>query len=228
MALKLLQPGVQPLGQFDAVDGQVSSIMGGEVVTLSTVLVPSSDLAASDVFDGYVNADTARRRVVATRVLGANSRPLFLADDGIAGYGTLLGSVVGGTVGQQVTGGATLGPSTITGSGKLTLWDKAGLYAVSLDGAADNTATPAGNPTGLIPANWNLTTGAPLYATIAGKLTPNVGIASLSSAVVGYFVDFTTNGSLVTTPNYLVASFGLPVSASQQYSFATFYFTPNV
>jgi hypothetical protein len=227
MALKILQPGVQPLGQFDAVDGQISSIMGGEVVTLGTVLVPSSDLAASDVFDGYVNADTARRRVVATRVLGSDNRPLFLADDGIAGYGTILGSVVGGTVGQVVNG-ATLGPSTITGSGKLTLWDKPGLYAVSLDGAADNTATPVGNPTGLIPANWGLTTGAPLYATVTGKLTPNVGIASLSNAIVGRFVDFATNGSLVTTPNYLVAAFGLPVSATNQYSFATFYFTPNV
>ena len=30
MALKLLQPGVQPLGQFDGLDTEILTIMGGE------------------------------------------------------------------------------------------------------------------------------------------------------------------------------------------------------
>jgi hypothetical protein len=225
MALKLLQPGIQPLGQFDIKDGDAANIKGGEVVTLVSLALPSSDLAASDVYDGYVNADTVKKRVYATNTIASDSRPLFLADDGIAGYGTLLGSVVGGTVGQQVgtggtgvRGGAVLGPHTTTGSGKLTLWDKAGLYAVSLDGAADSTAG-----TGLVPSNTTLDTGDELYTTAAGRLTPG---AHVGSTVVGRFVDFTTNGSLVTTPNYLVAAFNLPISATNLYSFATFYFTP--
>jgi len=228
MALKLLQPGIQPIGQFDVLDTELTTILGGEVVTLSTVAVPSTDLASADVFDGYVNADLVRRRVVATKTLSSGNRPLFLADDGIAGYGTLLGSVVGGTVGQQVGiggtgvyGGAVLGPHTSTGSGKLTLWDKAGLYAVSLDGASSTDLRPG-------VAHSTLTTGSPLYATTAGLLTPTAASSFEPGLVVGRFVDFTTSGSLVTTPNYLVAAFNLPVPVASLYSFATFYFTPNV
>jgi hypothetical protein len=34
MALKLLQPGIQPIGQFDGLDTEVLTLKGGEVVTL--------------------------------------------------------------------------------------------------------------------------------------------------------------------------------------------------
>lgn len=226
MALKLLQPGVQPIGQFDGYDGNFLSLKGGEVVTLVSVSSTGTDKAAADSFDGYVNPSGVSKRPVVTSTLSSTSRPLMLADEGITGYGTLFGSVVGGTVGQVVTGGATLGPHTATGSGKVTCWDKPGLYAVSLD-ACDLTAS-----TGLQPTNTTLDVGAALYATSAGLLTPTLASsAGGAGPVVGRFVDFETNGSLVTTPNRLVAALNSPSGAvssigPRSFAFATFFFNP--
>ena len=228
MSLKLLQPGVQPIGQFDGYDGDVLTLKGGEVVTLISVPVPG-DKAAADSFDGYVNPSGVQKRPVVTKTLSVGKRPLMLADEGITGYGTLFGSVVGGTVGQQVNGpttftGAVLGPHTATGSGKVTCWEKPGLYAVSLD-ACDTTAA-----TGLQPTNTTLDVGAALYATSAGLLTPN-SAAAFETVVLGRFVDFESNGSLVTTPNRLVAALNSPSGlitsvGTRQFAFATFYFNP--
>lgn len=269
MSLKLLQPGVQPLGQFDCVDGELTTFKGGEVCSFAAVPTNTQpgvttsglDQAAYDVFDGYVQqpAGTYLRPAVSKNwttsgsihliVTSATvfSHPLFLADDGILGYGTLFGAVVGGTVGQQVNGpnsytGAILGPNTATGSGKMTLWDKPGLYAVSLD-AVDTNAT-----TGLVPTNTgtSLTVGSPLAWTSTGLLTPNLsgntggatpGIPSLAFGstmpTVATFIEFNTNGSLVTTPNYLVAALNSPsgnVSSVQNrtFQFATISFRPYV
>lgn len=251
MALKLLQPGIQPLGQFDGLDSEVLTLKGGEVVTLAPVTTSGqpgvsgsgNDAAAFDVFDGYVNVAGTFKRPAVTKTIPSNAvtRPLFLSDDGIAGYGTLFGAVVGGTVGQQVNNpssytytGALLGPHTSTGSGKTTCWDKPGLYAVSLD-AVDTTAS-----TGLVPTNTanGLNVGSALYTTVGGLLTPNAAVsaggASLGSGpVVGRFVEFNTNQALVTTPNYLVAALNSPsgnVSSVQPraFQFATFYFAPPI
>lgn len=204
MALKILQAGIQPLGQFDGYDSQITlaagGIKGGEVATLVNYPLPptGSDLAASDAdgSDGYVGT-TNKFRPIVTKNLVDGARPLFLTDDGVAGYGTLFGQLVGGVVGKQ-TAGDQLGPHTAAGSGKVTLWDKPGLYAATLD-AVDTTAV-----TGLVPGNSTLDVGDPLYATTAGLLTPNVAL-SFDSAdlVVARFVEFSTNGSLVTTPSYL-------------------------
>lgn len=220
MALKLLQPGIQPLGQFDGLDTEVLYVKGGEIVTFTSVVATAAtDKAAYDVFDGYV---TPNKRAVVTSTVATTSRPLMLADDGIAGYGTLFGSVVGGTVGQVSTGGTVLGPHTATGSGKITCWDKPGLYAVSLD-ACDTTASD-----GLAPTNTTLATGDSLTyvpaTTKGGQLTP-VGstAASGNTTVVGHFVEFSTNGSLVTTPNYLAEA----LSGSRTYTFAIFHFNPQ-
>jgi hypothetical protein len=234
MALKLLQPGCQPLGQFDGLDTEVLTLKGGEVVTLTSTAVPPGDKAAADSFDGYTNPSSVQKRPVVTKTLDAYVRPLMLADEGISGYGTLFGAVVGGTVGQQVNGpgvytGAVLGPHTATGSGKVTCWEKPGLYAVSLD-ACDTAAS-----TGLQPTNTTVDTGAALYYTTAGLLTPNASAAPAgiggAKTIVGRFVDFETNGSLVTTPNRLVAALNSPsglVSSvgPRQFAFATFYFNP--
>jgi hypothetical protein len=220
MALKLLQPGLQPLGQFDGLDTEVLTLKGGEVVTLTSVVVGSAtDLSAADASDGYI---TPNKRPVVTRSLLSGSRPLFLADDGISGYGTLFGVVVGGTVGQTsfgpnsvVPSTAQLGPHTATGSGKVTLWHGQGLYAVSLD-ACDTAAT------GLVPTNGAMTAGKALTFTATGLLTPVGASAAVGGApVVGTFVDFETNGSLVTTSNKMVSSL-----ATATYSFAVFYFNP--
>lgn len=226
MSLKLLQPGVQPLGQYDGLDSEFLTLKGGEVVTFTSVVVPSTDKASRDVFDGYTNPAGTQKRVAITRTLTTGKRPLMLADDGISGYGTLFGTVVGGTVGQQVNGpntvtGAVLGPHTATGSGKVTCWDKPGLYAVSLD-ACDTTAS-----TGLQPTNTTINTGDPLFATSTGLLTPNVSLA-FEAVTVARFIDFETNGSLVTTPNNLVGTLSTPdgtlTNASlKSFAFATFY-----
>lgn len=222
MALKLVQSGNQPLGQFDGLDSEVLTLKGGEVVTFKSVAAAmATDKAAADVFDGYVYAD---KRAVVTKNLSARDCPLMLADDGIAGYGTLFGSVVGGTVGTVSTGGAVLGPHTATASGKVTCWEKPGVYAVSLD-ACDTNAT-----TGLQPTNPTLDTGDGLYATLgSGLLTPD---SSGSNILVGRFIEFQTSGSLVTTPNRLVATLNPPdgkaTDPTKSYSWALFYFNPSV
>jgi len=240
MSLKLLQPGIQPLGQFDGVDSEVLTFKGGEICTFKYVTTSGQpgvttaglDQAAYDVFDGYINASGTFKRPAVTKTFAATSmtaRPLMLSDDGITGYGTLFGSVVGGAVGQTVTS-AGLGPHTATGSGKMTCWDKPGLYAVSLD-ACDTTVS-----TGLQPTNTSLVGGDPLGFTIAGLLTPSAtGAAVTNGGVpvnVGRLVEFNTNQSLVTTPNYLVAALNSPsgnVSSVQPraFQFATIYFAPQ-
>lgn len=225
MALKILNPGTQPLGQFDGLDTEYLTLKGGEVVTFTTVnVVTGTDLRAKDVDDGYAGTTTKVRPAV-TKTLSTGKRPLFLADEGIAGYGTLFGTVIGGVAGQDQTG-VVLGPSSALGSGKVTLWDKPGLYAVTLD-AADTTAS-----TGLVPGNATITVASPLYATTAGLLTPDVTKSfdkvSATGLVVGHFIEFASNGSLVTTPSSLVAALNSPtsdVSFSQPNRFTQAVFT---
>lgn len=201
MALRILQSGINPLGQFDGYDNEIANYLGGEVVTLSSTLF-GRDKGAKDMWaeggDGYVGVGNNLRPVV-TKTLASGNRPLFLCDEGVANYGTLFGSVVGSTVGQVVTGGTVLGPSTAAGSGKVTLWDKAGLYAVTLDACDLNTST------GLQPSNTTLTVGAALYASTAGLLTPNTS-NRFENVVLGRFIEFTTDGGLVKTPNTLVGA----------------------
>jgi hypothetical protein len=240
MSLKLLQPGTQPLGQFDCADAELTSFKGGEVCTFKYVTTSGqpgvtqagTDQAAYDVFDGYINASGTFKRPAVTKTFAATSmtaRPLMLSDDGITGYGTLFGSVVGGAVGQSVTS-AGLGPHTAVGSGKMTCWDKPGLYAVSLD-AVDTTPS-----TGLLPGNTSLVGGDALGFTTAGLLTPTATGAPVTNGglavVVARLVEFNTNQSLVTTPNYLVAALNSPsgnVSSVQPraFQFATIYFAPQ-
>ena len=223
MALKLLQPGVQPLGQFDGLDSEITTLHGGEIVSFKSVLITetipaNTDNAAYDVFDGYVHS--LKRAAVTRNISKDGYTPLMLADDGLSGYGTLFGSVVGGTVGQISTGGTVLGPHTTTGSGKVTLWDKPGLYAVTLDAACDQAAD------GLVASNATLDSGTrltfvPSSSTVGGQLTPyGSSAAAGNTRVVGHFIDFETNGSLVTTPNHLVSAL------ARTYTFAIFHFNP--
>lgn len=196
MALILKNPGLHPVGIFDGVDSELSSYKGGEVVTFTTV-ANATDLSAGDVTaDGYLFTDT--NHVAVTRNLVSSDRPLMLADEGVAYYGTTFGRVVGGTAGRNVAG-SQLGPNTTFGSGKVTCWDKPGLYAVTLD-AVDTTAA-----TGLTTTNTTLTTKAPLYPTATGLLTPNAG-AAVESVVVARFISFETSGSLVSTQSQFVSS----------------------
>ena len=243
MALIIKQPGSYPLGQFDGYDTQVYSLKGGEVMSLYSIPVTNTDHAAKDVFDGYTDYQLVQTRTIAglystASAIGTNARPivpLFLSDEGIAGYGTIFGTVVGQAAGQisyantaagaaaAATAGNLLGPSTATGSGKVTLWDKPGLYGVTLDAVDSVTAS------GLVPTNTSLNTGtAVTWVTsaqntvgstsgwsTAGQLTPSAASnpstgGTNAGTPVGFFVEFESNGSLVTTPNTLVAGYSSP------------------
>jgi hypothetical protein len=202
MALKPLQAQL-PFGQFDGYDADVvvGGLKGGEVVTLVPYGLAGTDQVAADGngADGYTGT-AAKYRSIITKTLGAGSRPLFLADEGTSGYGTLFGQLVGAVAGQK-TAGAQIGPHTASGSGKVTVWNYPGLYAVTLD--AVNTAAD-----GLLPSNAAVWAGKALTATTAGLLSP-VGAAAGSfdsNLVVARLVEFGTNGSLVTTPNYLTGT----------------------
>jgi len=221
MALRVLQGKAQPYGWFDALDSQVTSVKGGEVVSFNYINITGGDKGAKDLADGYVSS-TNQKRPAVTTTLVSGMRPLFLVDEGTSGYGTLFGEVVGAQVGQTATGGTQLGPHTATGSGKHTLWDCPGLYGVTLD-ACDTTAS-----TGLQPTNTTIGGGAALYATAAGLLTPNVGSA-FEAVVVGRFIEFVTNGSYVNTPRSLVTALNSPTgsgAALVPFTHAVFHFNP--
>ena len=224
MALKLVNPTGNPLGQFDGKDSEVLTLKGGEVVTFAGVAASASDQAAADSLDGYVNPSGTSNRPYVTKTLADTSRPLMLADDGVSGYGTLFGTVVGGTVGQVAYGPNSvvaaanlLGPHTATASGKVTCWHAPGVYAVSLDACTTSSST------GLQPTNTSLSVGTGLTYTAAGLLTPAGGSGAVSGAPnVGNLIDFEGNGSLVSTPKKFVEVLTNPLS----FSFAVFYFNP--
>ena len=204
MALEIVQPGVQPLGQFDGADGIYLTVKGGQVATIKGV-AKTADSQAAGYQDGYVGLN----RPVVTTSLVPGDRPLMLVDEGIYGYGTLFGSVIGGIAGQIAYGvgqvaATQLGPHTAAGSGKLTLWDKQGTYAITLD-AVDTTAQ-----TGLVPTNSTLKIGSALYAKNNGVITPNsaLNFDTDGYATIGRFLNFEgfKGGSLVTTPVTLVTA----------------------
>lgn len=201
MALKPLQ-AMLPFGQFDGYDSEYTLITGGEVVTLVSIAT-GSDLAAADVdnYDGYGTVIPVKRPVITTNVQPA-SRPLWLADEGTNGYGTIFGEVVGAVAGRSIPvpgKGVNKGLHSAEGSGKVTVWNYKGLYSITLD-SVDATAG-----TGLVPENTALEAGTALYAeTGTGKLTPTD--PGSSAPVVARFIEFGDGGSLVTTPRKLVDS----------------------
>ena len=217
MALFIYQPGIEPLGQFDMLDSYLTGaniVLGGEVATLTTAsrVISAAEKAAYDVLDGYVAPAISQLRSVLTKGLASNAvRPLWLLDDGTTGYGTLFGQVIGTPVGLLTTG-TNIGPHTAAGSGKVTAWDKPGLYAISMD-AVDTHATQ-----GLVLANALSVPGAPLYPTALGILTPTIA-RSVGGAgpVVARFVEFETRPFLVTTPASLISATETPLRAVISY-----------
>jgi hypothetical protein len=201
MALVLLNNNGTPFGQFDGYDSLLTTMLGGEVATLVAYdSGVSTDLHAADVNDGYVRANLGGgvqlQRPIATTVLTSTSGPLFLTDDGTTNYGTLFGSLVGSQAGQVVTGGTSFGPSTMAGSGKVTLWSNPGLYGVTLD-ALDQS------PDGFLTTNTALFVGMKVaYQTADGKLTPD-GSNTDGTVNVGRLVEFSQGDTLVTTPRSL-------------------------
>jgi hypothetical protein len=148
MALILLQPGIQPLGQFDMDDDDASPV-GGEVGVLQALDVATDGYAADSGDVGpqlQVELDSVANSTGATNVC------LFgLVDDGDTGYGTLMGTAIGGTAGQGTGLGAraavgvvVMGPVSSFASGKCTLWTKPGLYGVTEDGFAAGSGADFG------------------------------------------------------------------------------------
>lgn len=213
MALKPLHHQ-QTCLSWDCLDADLTALKGGEILGLTYVTgqqFSGTDKAAADVADGYVS-DARHTRPAVTKSLVSGMRPLFLCDDGQAGYGTLFGTVVGGATGQIVSGGSVLGPHSAYGSGKVSCWQEIGLYEVTLD-AVDQTAT-----TGFAQTNPTLAGNAACYATANGILTPNVSLA-FESLVVGRFIEFTNGGSRVSTPASLVGA-GLLTFSRMLFHFA--------
>ena len=212
MALYVLQPGIQPLGQFDFLDTDLPNVKGGELATWDEAsrVNTLAEKAAFDAKDGYV-ADqmetptfdaTATRPVLKLASASSTGKAIYLTDDGIAGYGTVFGTLIGAPVGlgTSVAGGVVLGPSTARASGKVTVWDKEGLYAVSLDAVhSDATVLNGTLASGLdtpLP-------GDVLYVTSSGKICRSAISTAVKAAV---FIEMSGNGSLVTTPGKLIGA----------------------
>jgi len=211
MALKLLQPGLRPLGQFDLEDDD--TVVGGEVVKLE--MHNDSASAESRAYDAsnigpFSSTDRSVRFSVGSFEIG---KLCGLADDGGAsgstgGYGTLFGHVIGGSAGQGVsvqlnTGYATsgsvvtVGPATNMASGKVTVWHSAGLYGVNGDAlaSAGENIVAAGSATvdTLTAATITSATHAnlPVFArTTTGKLFVTSKVATTNHSFL--------NGGVVT------------------------------
>lgn len=196
MALYPLQSGMNPLGQMDVLNTEAASLKGGEVMTLGTASRANSEseTAAQDALDGYTYV-TPELRPVAKTASDATEFPLYLADEGtspdyLTYYGKLMGPVGLGE-------GAALGPHTAAASGKVTLWDKPGLYAVTLDACASDfvSSIAAG-----------LTPGASIGFTADGKLAHGACAAAVAATGVAHFVEFSAEPGLVKTPARLVGA----------------------
>ena len=193
MALLMVSEGLNPQGQYDldVADGY-TSLLGGEVFVL-----------VSNGADANGFQTLSARPARTTDGYG----PFFLGDDGTYGYGVLFGNTVTRTATGFSSGsdtGTRLGPGTWVGSGKVTLWDKPGLYAVSLD-ALDSAVTES---------TWKSKvpgTALTVKSDGSGKLTTvgaPTGFPPVAS-VVTYKVDeaLVTTGGAVVVHKKLVVRF---------------------
>lgn len=202
MALFPLQ-GLLPAGQFDIVDTELAGILGGEVLTLTSAsrTNTATEKSAFDSGDGYLFDATVpvNNRPVLTKASTVAQFPLFLADDGLAGYGTLFGQVIGG-VGLTTTG-TNAGPHTAFGSGKVSAWGQ-GNYAVSTDALVSDFITSAS--TG---ASGGLAPGQAIgFSAATGKLAHTACSSKLTDSGVANFIEFESTPGLVNTPLRLIGA----------------------
>ncbi len=194
--LILLQPGMEPLGQFDLEDDDASLVRGGEVAVFRTITY-STDGYASDVLQQGPGVHLKLDNVDTDAVIYG------LVDEGTSGglagpgYGTQFGQMIGTVVGQGTGAGATptvgavvIGPSTVRGSGKATLWTKPGLYGVSVDGWELQSEFDA------------VTLNAKIYGTTANGTVDGKLSTGTDGADVALALGPVEDRSLVSTTNY--------------------------
>lgn len=189
MGLKLLQPSLRPIGQFDIEDDDRSNLSGGEIMTLAAIGA-DSDYYAADV-EGMGEGVFANFTVSSGTI-----RPIFLADDGIKGYGTLFGELIGSTVGQATSqsGATVIGPHTVSGSGKVTLWHSPGLYAVSTP--ADRSSPAGGTSDAFSGSVASHNCNDQLQFTAAGK---HLAATNSGFQVGAMYIGGLSDDSLVST-----------------------------
>lgn len=197
MALKLLHPGLRPLGQFDLHTTDVGKIVGGEYVEMQSVA--NTENAAADVYQ-YGDPSTPGNIVNFTRKSREIPNVGGLADEGGKEYGTLSGDLVGGTAGRQTQFGASggaviLGPTTDRASGKVTVWAQTGLYGIGGSGAAFITGAATNTPL----------YGRPTSGSNPGLLDPSAA-APLTSSWVATMVGSMSDSSLVSTSRRAVGA----------------------
>ena len=190
MALKLLNPGLRPLGQFDLDDTDAGLIVGGEHVALASVRADVEGYAADvglmadfDVTPPVV--PTFQRDQRTGQAVGG------LADEGGAEYGTQFGSLIGQNAGRSTqfgtqAGAVVVGPTTDQASGKVTVWAQSGLYGVTGDAAAAGVL--AGTNT-----NDRLTAAA------GTGLLVDAGAGAIAATTVALYVSEVNDTSLVST-----------------------------
>lgn len=178
MALLMVQEGVQPAGQYDNLDGYTP--LGGEVYVL---------------YQKGVNADGGQA-VGARPATTGDGYSFYLVDDGLTGYGVLFGNTVTRTATGFSSGldsATRLGPGTYVASGKLTLWDQPGLYAVTTDACFDSDTTLKAAAVGA-----KMTVDA-----TTGKL--KLGNMGAGNVPIATLVGWKTDEALVTTGGAVVA-----------------------
>lgn len=197
--LILLQPGIEPLGQFDLEDDDASLVRGGEVAVFEAINYLTDGYAADVLHQGpavHLSLDN----------VDADATLYGLVDEGTSeglggkGYGTMFGQMIGtvagiGTgIGTSSAGVVTIGPSTVRGSGKATLWTKPGLYGVTVHGWASSSEFAA--------ATLNAKVyGSAADGTLDGKLT-----TSASGVDVALVLGLVSDTSLVSTTTYFAGS----------------------
>lgn len=187
MALKLLNPGLRPLGMFDLDDDDQGELVGGEYVELQVEASGAYEGYAADVEALSTGAALTGSVIQFTRSSRTAGRLGGLADDGGDEYGTLFGSLIGQNAGRStqfgtVGGAVVIGPNTEEASGKVTVFAQAGLYGVT---------EGQGTPDELLAASTN----AALYANSDGLLGTTVGGTDQVAIYVGEMADT----SLVST-----------------------------
>ena len=213
MALKILNPGLRPIGQFhlDQDRSNPTYLTGGEVGLPQAAVAPY----AADIGTNSPAVEIALASSLDPT--GSNDGAQFLLDDGVSGYGTLFGEAFGGPAGQatSISGATVIGPRTDSGSGKVTCWHAAGLYGLSIleDGSGDATGA-AGDPwkTGetvsgytvndyLIAESGKWVKSSLVLRDGADADQGSNGIADVSR-ICGYYMGSVEDASLVSTSTF--------------------------